>query len=217
MSKPKRYPVELRARSVRWALEQQSTHLSQWATICSIAGKIGCAPETLRARMREAERNQGVRPGLTTEKRQHVKDLEREFRELRRANEVLRKASASSAQAELDRPARCWCRAATGVVRPTGSSRSAGCCRSPRRHTSSTRPILLTPRVGRDERCETNNFVLNCGESAMTTSRSTAYARSGVSCGVMESMWPAARQPARGVLRAVASAQPLEPNVSLTS
>jgi transposase len=98
--------VELRARSVRWVLEQQSTHPSQWATICSIAGKIGCAPETLRAWVREAERNQGLRPGLTTDQRQNVKDLEREVRELRRANEILRKASASCAQAELDRPAR---------------------------------------------------------------------------------------------------------------
>jgi transposase len=67
---------------------------------------MGCAPETLRAWVREGERNQGLHPGLTTEKRQHVKDLEREFRGLRRANEVLRKASASFAQAELDRPAR---------------------------------------------------------------------------------------------------------------
>jgi transposase len=98
--------VELRARSVRWVLEQQSTHPSQWATICSIAGKIGCAPETLRAWVREAERNQGLRPGLTTDQRQNVKDLEREVRELRRANEILREASASCAQAELDRPAR---------------------------------------------------------------------------------------------------------------
>jgi transposase len=106
MSKPKRYPVELRERSVRWVLEQQSTHPSQWATICAIAGKIGCVPEMLRAWVREAERNQGLRPGLTTDERQQLKDLERENRELRGANEILRKASASFAQAELNRPAR---------------------------------------------------------------------------------------------------------------
>lgn len=106
MRKPKRYPAELRERSVRLVLERQGTHESQWATICSIAEKIGCAPETLRSWVRAAERDQGLRPGLTTDERQHLKDLERENRELRRANEILRKASAYFAQAELDRQAR---------------------------------------------------------------------------------------------------------------
>jgi transposase len=106
MGKPKRYPVELRERSVRLVLEQQSTHPSQWATICSIAGKMGRAPETLRAWVRESERNQGLRAGLTTDDKQRLKDLEREVRELRRATEILRKASAYFAQAELDRQAR---------------------------------------------------------------------------------------------------------------
>ena len=83
--------------------EHANKHESQWAAICSIAGKIGCTSETLRNWVRQAERNQGLRPGLTSEERDRLKQLEREVRELRRANEILRKASASFAQAELDR------------------------------------------------------------------------------------------------------------------
>jgi transposase len=84
-------------------LEHQGEHESQWAAISSIAGKIGCTSETLRNWVRRKERDTGRRPGLTTEERQRLKDLEREVRELRRANEILRKASAFFAQAELDR------------------------------------------------------------------------------------------------------------------
>ena len=86
--------------------EHQSEHDSQWATIRSIAEKMGCTAETLRKWVRQAERDQGVRPGLTTEERERLKELEREVRELRRANEILRKASAFFAQAELDRKPR---------------------------------------------------------------------------------------------------------------
>jgi transposase-like protein len=83
--------------------EHQGEHASQWAAISSIASKVGCTTETLRNWVRQAERDTGKRPGLTTEERQRLKDLEREVRELRRANEILRKASAFFAQAELDR------------------------------------------------------------------------------------------------------------------
>jgi transposase-like protein len=76
---------------------------SQWAAIASIAGKIGCTPETLRKWVRQAERDSGHRGGLTTDERQQLQALEREVRELRRTNEILRKASAYFAQAELDR------------------------------------------------------------------------------------------------------------------
>jgi transposase-like protein len=86
--------------------EHQGEHDSQWAAISSIAGKMGCTAETLRKWVRQAERDTGRRPGLTTDERQRLKDLEREVRELRRANEILRKASAFFAQAELDRPRR---------------------------------------------------------------------------------------------------------------
>ena len=98
-----RYSPEVRERAVRMVREQEKEHDSQWAAIRSIATKMGCTAETLRKWVRQAERDHGVRPGLTTDERQHVKELEREVRELRRANEILRKASAYFAQAELDR------------------------------------------------------------------------------------------------------------------
>jgi transposase len=87
-------------------LDHGHEHPSQWAAIQSIASKFGCTAETLRKWVRQAERDQGVRPGLTTEERDRLKDLERENRELKRANEILRKASAFFAQAELDRKPR---------------------------------------------------------------------------------------------------------------
>jgi transposase-like protein len=84
-------------------LEHSGDHASQWATIGSIAAKIGCTGETLRKWVRQAERDQGIRPGLTSDEQDRMKALERENRELRQANEILRKASAYFAQAELDR------------------------------------------------------------------------------------------------------------------
>jgi transposase len=86
--------------------EHVSEHASQWATIQSIASKMGCTAETLRKWVRQAERDRGVRPGLSTPERDRLKELERENRELKRANEILRKASAFFAQAELDRRAK---------------------------------------------------------------------------------------------------------------
>jgi transposase len=86
--------------------EHAHEHPSQWAAMRSVAGKLGCTVEALRRWVRQAERDQGKRPGLTTEERQRLKDLERENVELRRANEILRKASAYFAQAELDRRAK---------------------------------------------------------------------------------------------------------------
>jgi transposase len=83
--------------------EHRGEHASQWAAIVSISAKIGCTAETLRRWVHEAERDQGLRPGLTTDERARLKQLERENRELRQANEILRKASAYFAQAELDR------------------------------------------------------------------------------------------------------------------
>ena len=98
-----RYSPEVMERAVRLVLEQQGEHGSQWAAIGSIAGKIGCTPETLRRWVRQAERDQGRRAGATTSERDRLKQLERENLELKRANEILRKASAYFAQAELDR------------------------------------------------------------------------------------------------------------------
>ena len=103
MSTSKRYSPEVRERAVRPVFEQQGQHESQWAAIGSIAAKIGCTAETLRGWVRQAERDQGTRPGLSSDERERLKALERENRELKRANEILRKASAFFAQAELAR------------------------------------------------------------------------------------------------------------------
>ena len=103
MARPSRYSPEVRERAIRLVQEHGPEYPSQWAAIGSIAGKFGCTAETLRKWVRQAERDQGRRAGLTTDERQRLKDLEREVRELQRTNDILRKASAYFAQAELDR------------------------------------------------------------------------------------------------------------------
>jgi transposase len=97
------FPAEVRERAVRMVFEQEREHATQWAAMCSVAGKIGCSGETLRNWVRKIERDQGLRPGPTTAENDRIKTLERENRELRQANEILRKASAYFAAAELDR------------------------------------------------------------------------------------------------------------------
>jgi len=103
MGRPSRYSPEVRERSVCLVLDQTDKHNSQWAAIQSVASKIGCTAETLRRWVRQAEYDHGARDGLTTSERQRMKELEREVKQLKRANEILRKASAYFAQAELDR------------------------------------------------------------------------------------------------------------------
>jgi transposase len=105
MDKTRRFAPEFRERAVRLLLEHEKEYDSRWAAVRSIAEKMGCSAEALRSWVRRAERDAGVRPGLTTAEAERLKQLERENRELRRANEILRKASAFFAQAELDRRA----------------------------------------------------------------------------------------------------------------
>jgi len=102
MNRSTRYPAEVRERAVHLVLEHEREHASQWAAISSVASKLGMTPETLRQWVRRAETDQGLRPGLTTTERERLKQLERENRELRRANEIL-KAAALFFGAELDR------------------------------------------------------------------------------------------------------------------
>jgi transposase len=102
MTRRGRYPQELRERAVRMVFEHQGEHPWQWAAICSIAAKFGISHETLRNWVRRAEVDDGVRPGLTSDERERLKQLEREVRELRRANEILKFAAALFG-AELDR------------------------------------------------------------------------------------------------------------------
>jgi transposase-like protein len=103
MIKKSRYSPEVRERAVRLVFEHQAEYESQWAAMHSVAAKIGCTTETLRKWVRQAEKDQGIREGLTTDERERLKALERENRELKRANDILRQASAYFAQAELDR------------------------------------------------------------------------------------------------------------------
>ena len=108
MKKGKRYSPEVQERAVRLLLENQSDYRSRWSALESIANKIGCTPETLRRWVNQHEVDHGFRDGVSSEDQARIKALEKENRELKRANEILKKASAFFAQAELDRPLKKW-------------------------------------------------------------------------------------------------------------
>ena len=103
MARKGKHSPEVREGAVGLVRETRQSHDSEWAAITSVAQKIGCTAETLRKWVRQSERDLGARPGLTTEDKSRIKELEREVHEVRRTNEILRKASAFFAQAELDR------------------------------------------------------------------------------------------------------------------
>lgn len=103
MSRTSRYSPEFRQRAVRMLQEQRDQHASNWAALTAIASKVGCTAETLRKWVKQAEIDQGKHEGLSSSDKARLRELERENKELKQANEILRKASAFFAQAELDR------------------------------------------------------------------------------------------------------------------
>ena len=132
MNKSNNFSPEVRERAVRMVQDHRGEYPSLWAAVESIAPKIGCVPQTLLEWVKREEVDSGARSGVTTAEAQRVKDLEREVKELRRANEILKLASASFTQAALDRRLKSCSRSLTSIAIGSGSSRSAEFCRSPR-------------------------------------------------------------------------------------
>ena len=143
------YPAEVRERAVRMVLDHQHEYPTQWKAIESVSAKLGINHETLRQWVRRAEVDAGARPGVTTAERERIKQPERENKELRRANEIL-KAAATFFGAELDRQSHKKSPSSTLTAPSSGSSRSAGC--SPSTAARSLRTPTTPPANGRRRR-----------------------------------------------------------------
>jgi transposase-like protein len=143
--KSNRFSPEVRERAVRMVLEHRGEYPSLWATIESIAPKIGCVPQTLNDWVRQHEVHEGMRDGVSSDERARIKDLEREVKELRKANEILKLASVFFAQAEQGRRLKSWGILLIKTARPMGSSRFAKCCKSPRLATGVMLPANASP------------------------------------------------------------------------
>src|SRR5660398_181518 len=190
MNTQKRYPREVRERAVRMVLEHKGEYDSQGAAIGSVATKLGMTAETLRKWVRQAETDGGLRSGVTTEERARVKELERENRELRRANEIL-KAAAAFFGADLDRRQKRWPPSSRSARKSSGSSRSARCCRSPLPPTMPRRPAPRQPGNS-----ATRSSHPRSSASTRRINPSTAPARYGGNSGDRDSRWPVARSSA---------------------
>ena len=194
MGRPSRFSPEVRERAVRMVEEHREAHASAWAVLQSVAPKLGCTAETRRTWVRQAQRDAGHRPGLTTRERERLKELEREVRELKRANEILRKAFAYVAQAELDRRRTSprWSSSSPTIAPCSGSSRSARAADRPVDGLIAIGTSGHIRRAGPHGRRAPISSASRFSGSLTRTSRSTAPGTSGSRCGGTASAWRAA-------------------------
>jgi len=179
MNKSNKFSPEVRERAVRMVQEHRGEYPSLWLAVESIAPKIGCVPQTLLTWVKRVEIDTGVREGVTTSEAQRVKELERENKELRRANEILKVASAFFAQAELDRRFKSRGSSSTSTAIRSGSSRSARFCRPPRLDIGGTRRFGVVRNYGANGPSGTTFWRRRSSASGKPTCRSTGPTRSG--------------------------------------
>jgi len=179
MRKSTKCSPEVRERAVRMVQEHRGEYPSLWAAIELIAPKIGCVPQTLHEWVRKQKIDTGMREGTTSEELDRIKALEREVKELRRANEILKLASAFLAQAELDRRLKSRGTSWTSIVTSTGSSRSARFCRLPRQGTGVVPLANATRKYAVAAPSVMMSWPLKLNVSDRPTCKSTEQTRSG--------------------------------------